>query len=115
MRDFFTKVLDKFRHPIGLLLFVLGAILILLSVSQGLKIPGLENIVSEPSYRVTSLVIGSLLVLSLDHDLASRSIAVAGKTILASGFEGPDESLIDQKALIIDSTKCGHERSSIPL
>ncbi len=63
MKDFFTKVLDKFQHPIGLLLFVLGAILILLSVSQGLKIPGLENIVSEPSYRVTSLVIGSLLVL----------------------------------------------------
>lgn len=63
MKDFFTKVLDKFHHPIGLLLFVLGAILILLSVSQGLKIPGLENIVSEPSYRVTSLVIGSLFVL----------------------------------------------------
>jgi hypothetical protein len=63
MKDFFTKVLDKFHHPIGLLLFALGAILILLSVSQGLKIPGLENIVSEPSYRVTSLVIGTLLVL----------------------------------------------------
>jgi hypothetical protein len=63
MKDFFTKVLDKFHHPVGLLLFALGAILILLSVSQGLKISGLENIVSEPSYRVTSLVIGSLLVL----------------------------------------------------
>ena len=63
MKDYFTKVLDKFHHPIGLLLFALGAILILLSVSQGLKIPGLENVVSEPSYRVTSLAIGSLLVL----------------------------------------------------
>ena len=82
MKDFFTKVLDKFHHPVGLLLFALGAILILLSVSQGLKIPGLENVVSEPSYRVTSLVIGSLLVLlsvvislkepKLPSDLASE-------------------------------------------
>lgn len=51
----------------------------------------------------------------LDLDLASRSIAVAGKTTSASGFEGPDESLIDQKAALIDSTKCGHERSSTHL
>lgn len=62
MNDFIRKLLDKFHNPIIFLFFLLGTILILLAVSQGLTIPGLENVVSEPSYRVTSLVIGILFV-----------------------------------------------------
>ena len=34
VKEFFTKVLDKFHHPIGLLLFALGAILILTALSN---------------------------------------------------------------------------------
>ncbi len=49
---------SKFQHPLSLLFFVLGALLILLGVSNGLNIPVLNQVILDPNYRWMAVVIG---------------------------------------------------------
>lgn len=62
--DKFTQWLtDKFQHPLSLLLFILGTLLVLLGITKGFKVPYLEQLVSEGPYKWASLVLGVVLLL----------------------------------------------------
>ena len=52
----------KFNHPLSLPLFLLGIILILLSLTTGFELPVLKKLSIDPTYREISLLIGSILL-----------------------------------------------------
>lgn len=49
---------DKFQHPLSLLFFVLGAVLIILGISNDLNLPGLNQIIPNSDFRYISVAIG---------------------------------------------------------
>ena len=49
---------NKFQHPLSLLFFLLGVLLILLGVSTGYDVPVLKKLSSDASYRFISFVTG---------------------------------------------------------
>jgi hypothetical protein len=53
---------DKFQQPISLLLLLFGALLILLGVTTGFDLFGLQHVVPEDSRRWIALVLGVIFV-----------------------------------------------------
>jgi hypothetical protein len=77
------KVFNKFRRPIIPALFVLGALLLLLGVTTGFKVPVLAQLVPNPDYWWVCVGIGVVFVL-LAVGADSRSPGTVG-----TGGESP--------------------------
>lgn len=56
-------ITDKFQHPLSLLFFLLGSLLILLGTTTSLTIPFLQALVPDTNYRIVSISLGVLLLL----------------------------------------------------
>jgi len=54
---------NKFQHPLSLVFFLLGGLLILLGVSTGFDIPLLKKLAPDTNYRVACLAIGGVCCL----------------------------------------------------
>ncbi len=54
---------DRFQHPLSLLFFILGALLILIGITTGLEVPVLKQLASDANFRWVSLAIGLVFVL----------------------------------------------------
>jgi hypothetical protein len=63
MEKFTEWVTSKFQHPLGLLFFLLGALLILLGVTTGLELPVLQQLAPDVNYRWVSLALGVIFLL----------------------------------------------------
>jgi hypothetical protein len=59
----FDWLTSKFKQPLSLAFFVLGALLILLGITTSLEIPGLKHLVADPSFRWISIAFGFCLLL----------------------------------------------------
>ena len=57
-------LLDKFKHPLSLLFFVLGAVLTLLGITTGFEVPLLKRITSNPGSQLYALIIGLLCLIT---------------------------------------------------
>jgi hypothetical protein len=64
MSKFLDWVTSKFNHPLSLLFFLLGAVLVLLGLTTGLNIPGVQPLVSESNSRWAALILGIILLLA---------------------------------------------------
>ncbi len=63
MDKFIEWVTSKFQHPFSLLFFLLGAVLLLLGLTTGLNVPGLQQLVPDVNFRWIALVLGAILLL----------------------------------------------------
>ncbi len=52
----------KFRHPLSLLFFTLGALLILIGVTTSLEVPVLQQVVPDVNFKWVSIVLGIVSV-----------------------------------------------------
>jgi len=60
MEKFGEWVISKFKHPLSLMFFILGTLLVLLGVSNGLNLPVLDQLASDPNFRWACLALGVL-------------------------------------------------------
>jgi hypothetical protein len=60
MEKFADWLTSKFKHPLSPMFFFLGMLLILLGVSNGLSLPILNQLASDPNFRWACLVLGVL-------------------------------------------------------
>lgn len=68
-------LIDKFKHPLSLLFFVLGAVLILLVITTGFEVPLLKRIAINPGSQIYALIIGPLcLIISVWLSFKSSSM-----------------------------------------
>ena len=54
---------ERFQHPLSLLFFILGALLILIGVTTGLEVPLLKQLAPDVDFRWVSLAIGLVFAL----------------------------------------------------
>lgn len=73
---------SKFKHPLSPLFFFLGMLLVLLGVSNGLSLPILNQLASDPNFRWACLVLGVLcLVASIFIFYHPPEVADGGSSI----------------------------------
>jgi hypothetical protein len=58
MEKFSEWLTTKFEHPLSPMFFFLGALLLLLGVSNGLKLPVIDQLASDANFRWVCLVLG---------------------------------------------------------
>jgi len=58
MGKFIEWVTSKFQHPLSLLFFLLGSLLLLLGITTGLEVPLLKQLTPDVHYRWVSLALG---------------------------------------------------------
>ncbi len=63
MPEFIKWLTDKFKQPLPLLFFALGAVLLLLGVTTGLDLPVLRQLTPDVRYRWVSLASGAAFLL----------------------------------------------------
>jgi len=102
-------ITEKFQHPLVVLFFFLGALLIILGVSNGVKLPGLDTVNLDASFRTTALILGCVFCLfsvgmyyrpPKDIKPKNQSITPLPKELTLS-FAARREALSDQQAAIL--------------
>lgn len=91
---------DKFQQPLSPLFFLFGAVLILLGLTTGLDIPILKRVVTNPDYRVITLILGvvclvaSVILYRCGQEKSTRRTSPNAHSTGTIGSEIPAELIL---------------------